>query len=183
MYVLARPTPAPNVDAKPKADTPMKHTLVVYFSRTGYTRRVADEIAHAVGADCEAIKESSSRTGFLGYWRSAREALRQSAVEIEPALANPRDYALVVLGTPDWAGNMSSPIRAYIARHKADLGHVALFCTQGGSGGQKVLRAMADLCGRSPIATACFKDSEIDRDLHRSELESFLAAFAERKAA
>ncbi len=161
----------------------MKPALVVYFSRTGYTQRVAEQIAHAAGADCEPIKERSARTGFLGYWRSAHEALRKSAVEIEPGSANPRDYALVVLGTPVWAGSMSSPMRAYIARHERDFGRIALFCTQGSSGGEKVLRAMADLCGGSPVATACFNDSEIDRDLHSVKLQAFLAAFAERKAA
>jgi flavodoxin len=161
----------------------MKPILVVYFSRTGYTQRVAEHIAQATGADCEPIKERSPRTGFLGYWRSAREALRKSVVEIEPASANPRDYALVVLGTPVWAGNMSSPIRTYIAEHKLDFGRIALFCTQGGSGGEKVLRRMADLCGTSPVATGCFTDSEIERDLHSVKLQDFMAAFAERKAA
>lgn len=160
----------------------MKPVLVVYFSRTGYTQRVAERIARATGADCEPIKERSARTGLLGYWRSAREALRKSAVEIEPATASPRDYALVVLGTPVWAGNMSSPMRAYIAQHKPEFGRVALFCTQGGSGGEKVLRAMAESCGRSPVATACFNDSEIDRDLQSVKLRFFMAAFAEQKA-
>jgi flavodoxin len=161
----------------------MKRTLVVYFSRTGYTQRVAEFIADAAGADCERIRERSARAGVLGYLRSAREALRKSVVEIEPASANPRDYALVVLGTPVWAGNMSSPIRTYIAEHKLDFARVALFCTQGGSGGEKVLRAIADLCGRSPVATVCFNDSEIDRDLHSAKVRAFTAAFAERKAA
>ena len=109
--------------------------------------------------------------------------MRKSAVDIEPASADPRDYALVVLGTPVWAGNMSSPMRAYIARHKLDFGRIALFCTQGGSGGEKVLRTMADLCGKSPVATVCLNDSEIDGDLHGVKLQAFMAAFAERKAA
>lgn len=161
----------------------MKPALVVYFSRTGYTKRVADRIAQAVGGDCEPIKERSGRTGFLGYWRSAREALRKTAADIEQSSANPHDYPLIVLGTPVWAGNMSSPMRAYIARHRRDFGRVALFCTQGGSGGEKVLRAMAGLCERSPVATACFNDSEIDRDLLGVKLQAFMAALAQRKAA
>ena len=161
----------------------MKPALVVYFSRTGYTQRIAEQIARAAGADCEPIRERSERAGFLGYWRSAREALIKSAVETEPASANPRDYALVVLGTPVWAGNMSSPMRSYIAQHGSEFGRIALFCTQGGSGGEKVLRAMADLCRRSPVATVCLTDSEIDSDQHGVKLQAFVAALAERKAA
>jgi multimeric flavodoxin WrbA len=56
-------------------------------------------------------------------------------VEIDPASLQPRDYAVVVLGTPVWAGNMSSPVRAYINQHRAEIRNLALFCTQGGSGG------------------------------------------------
>ena len=161
----------------------MKGTLVVYFSRTGYTRRVAEEIAHAAGADCEAIRERSGRGGFLGYWRSAREALRGTAIEIEPGSLNPRDYSLVVLGTPVWAGNVSSPMRAYIARHRGDFARVALFCTQGGSGAQKVLDKMAALCDQAPVATAFFNDREIDGAQHAGKRAAFAAALAARKAA
>jgi flavodoxin len=161
----------------------MKGTLVVYFSRTGYTRRVAEDIARAAGADCEAIRERSSRSGFLGYWRSAREALRGAAIEVEPGSLNPRDYAMVVLGTPVWASNVSSPMRAYIARHKRDFTRVALFCTEGGSGAQKVLQKMAALCDQAPVATEFFTDSEIDRGQHASKVDAFAAALATRKAA
>ena len=161
----------------------MKSTLVVYFSRTGYTRRVAEEIARAAGADCVEIHEHSSRKGFLGYWRSAREALRGTAIEIKPGQLNPRDYALVVLGTPVWASNMSSPMRAYIDRHRRDFARIALFCTQGGSGAEKVLQRMATLTDQTPVATAFFSDSEIDHGRHAGKLAAFVAAIAARKAA
>ena len=161
----------------------MKGTLVVYFSRTCYTRRMAEEIARAAGADCEAIREQSGRSGIFGYWRSAREALRGTAIEVEPGALNPRDYALVVLGTPVWAGNVSSPMRAYIAKHRRDFARVALFCTQGGSGAPKVLQRMAELCDQRPVATAFFNDSEIDRGLHSGKRDAFVAAVAARKAA
>jgi hypothetical protein len=96
---------------------------------------------------------------------------------------SPPNYVLIVNGTPVWASNMSSPVRAYIARHKPDFGRIALFCTQGGSGGDKVLRRMAALCEQSPVATACFNDSEIDRGLHRAKLDAFVAALADQETA
>jgi flavodoxin len=160
----------------------MKDILVVCFSRSGYTRRIAEQIATATGADCEEIRERSSRNGLLGYWRSAREALRGSAVHIEPDSLHPRDYALVVLGTPVWAGNVSSPMRAYISKHANDFTRIALFCTQGGSGAPKVLQKMTALCDQSPVATAFFNDSEIDDGTHAGKLEAFIAALEACKA-
>ena len=160
----------------------MKDILVVYFSRSGYTRRIAEQIAKATGADCEAIRERTSRKGLLGYWRSAREALRATAVDVEPASLLPRDYALVVLGTPVWAGNICSPMRAYIARHVNDFTRIALFCTQGGSGAPKVLQKMTALCDQAPVATEFFNDSEIDGGTHAGKLDAFVAALEACKA-
>jgi flavodoxin len=160
----------------------MKDILVVYFSRSGYTRRIAEHIARATGADCEAIRERSSRKGLLGYWRSARQAVRGTAIEVEPESLRPRDYALVVLGTPVWAGNISSPMRAYVARHVNEFTRIALFCTQGGSGAPKVLQKMTALCDQSPIATAFFNDSEIDSGKHAAKLAAFVAALEACKA-
>lgn len=160
----------------------MKDILVVYFSRSGYTRRIAEHIARATGADCEAIRERASRRGLFGYWRSAREALRATPVELEPERLQPRDYPLVVIGSPVWAGNVSSPVRAWIHRHRGELTRVALFCTQGGSGGPKVLRHMAGLCDRKPVATAFFNDAEIDGRQYLGKADAFAGALAPKAA-
>jgi flavodoxin len=161
----------------------MKDILVVCFSRTGYTRRIAEQLAAALGADFEAIREHSSRRGLLGYWRSAHQALRGTAIDIEPGTLQPREYSLVVLGTPVWAGNVSSPMRAYIARHRNDFLRVAFFCTQGGSGAPKVLGRMAALCDQSPVSTAFFNDPQIDAGQHAGKLDAFVAALKARAAA
>jgi flavodoxin len=160
-----------------------KPALVVYFSRTGYTRLVANEIAMALGADTEELQEPQPRSGVLGYFRSAREALRGTLPELKRGYANPSDYELVVLGTPIWASHVSSPIRAYIAAHKNDLNQVAFFCTEGGSGARKVFREMADLCGRSPLATLELKDGEIDKRKYAGKLPQFIAALGMQKVA
>jgi flavodoxin len=161
----------------------IKPTLVVFFSRTGYTRRIADDIATAVGADVENLREPAARSGIFGYFRSAREALRATAVELLPATFDPRDYNQIVLGTPVWASHVCSPIRAYIATHKDALGRVAFFCTQGGSGADKVFGEMAELCGRAPVATVAVNDRDIGRGEYGANLRQFVAALGVRKAA
>jgi flavodoxin len=160
-----------------------KPVLVVYFSRSGYTRLVASEIATVMGADTEELQEPAARSGMLGYFRSAREALRGTLPELRPAKLDPREYDLVVLGTPIWASHVCSPVRAYIAAHKNDLGQVAFFCTEGGSGARKVFREMSALCGRSPLATLELEDGEIDRRKYADKLRQFIAALGMRKVA
>jgi hypothetical protein len=89
---------------------------------------------------------------------------------------DPSDYDIVVLGTPVWAGNMSSPLRSYVAAHKAQMKRVAFFCTQGGSGAEKVFRDLAQLCGQSPLATLAVNDRELNGRTYAQHLERFAAA-------
>lgn len=161
----------------------MKPALVVYFSRTGYTRRIASEIAKAIGADVEELREPSKRSGIFGYLRSAREALKGAAPELLPCEHDPRDYELVVFGTPVWASHVSSPLRSYVAAHRPDLRRVAFFCTEGGSGGGKVVRELADLCGQEPATALVLDDREIDGGRYATKLADFVRSIQPQKAA
>lgn len=161
----------------------MKKTLVVYFSRTGHTRKLAQEIGAQCGADVEAIEEARGRAGFWGYFRSGREALKKQVIEIKSVTRHPANYDLVVLGTPVWASNVSSPMRAYLVAYGRSCRNVAFFCAQGGQGADKVCRDMAELCGRAPIATAVFTDSEIKRGRYTDKISAFVRAIALPKAA
>ena len=51
-------------------------TLVVFYSRSGTTRRIAVALSEALKCDLEEITEPTPRTGFLGYIRSLLEAMR-----------------------------------------------------------------------------------------------------------
>lgn len=161
----------------------MAKILVVYFSRTGYTRKVAEEIASRCGADLEAIEDLRSRAGLFGYLRSGREALRKQPADIRPAARNPSDYDLVVLGTPVWAGHVSSPMRAYLAAHGSALEQVAFFCTLGGSGAEAAFADMADLGRREPLASLALNDRELKRGGYADKLDRFLAVLAPPQAA
>jgi flavodoxin len=160
----------------------MNDKLVVYFSRSGHCRRLAEEIAVSAGADLDVIREMNVRSGLFGYLRSAHEAWRKKIVGISPATRNPSRYSLVVLGGPVWARTLCSPMRAYITAHKHELTRVALFCTQRGAGAEDVLKAMAELCERTPVATAFFNDSELAEKLHREKLRKFIHELTSSKA-
>ena len=157
--------------------------LVVYFSRTGHTQRIAAEIAAATGADLDPIVEQRSRKGILGYLRSGRDAYKKLIVPIEPSTKNPADYEIVVLGTPVWAGHISSPVRAYVAAHREQLARVALFCTEGGSGGTKVLRELAELIDATPVGTLVIDEKELRSGAYAGKLERFLEALPRSMAA
>jgi flavodoxin len=152
--------------------------LVVCYSRGGATLEVASRIAEHCGADLELIKDKTPRDGVLGWLRSAFEAMLRRQPWIQPPRRAVGDYALVIVGTPVWAGRMASPVRSYLLRQQGRLRRVALFCTHGGTGGDKVLAEMEALCGRRPRA----KLSLAARNLTALGRDPELAAFVRRAA-
>ena len=139
----------------------MKSCLVVYYSRTGNTERVASRIASACACDLEPIREARTRAGLPGYLRSCFEAITGKRPALLPGTRNAGDYELVILGTPVWAGRVSAPMRSYVLANRGRFHRTALFCTMGGSGGDKVLDELAALCGRPPVARLVLTDREI----------------------
>lgn len=106
-------------------------TLVVYYSRTGNTKFVAEEVTAELGADMEEIIDLKNREGKLGWLSSSRDATGNRQTKIEETKKDPKDYDLIVIGTPVWAWSPSSAIRSYVATHDLSGKNVALFFTVG----------------------------------------------------
>lgn len=151
----------------------MTRILIIYFSRTGYTRRIAEALAESCHADLEAIEERRGRRGLLGFLKSGMEAFRKTPVEIAPARHDPANYDLLVIGTPVWAGHLSSPVLSYLAEHKSAVKRYAAFCTEGSESGEKVLAQIADVLGRRAEAGMVLTDKEIDIGGHKAKLNDF----------
>lgn len=139
----------------------MGKALVVYFSRSGYTRRLAEAVAAALAADVEPIVDPTNRSGVGGYLRSLLEALRRQAAPIERTGRDPGAYELVAIATPVWAGTVSSPVRAYLMENRARLPDVAFLCTMGGRGEAGAFAEMARLAGKQPRAVCALTDRQI----------------------
>jgi flavodoxin len=161
----------------------MRRTLVVYYSLQGRTRRIAQEIADACDADLEELSDRQPRSGVFGMLRSGAEALLGVAPPLRPLMHAPRPDDLVVIGTPIWVWNMSSPVRSFLLSHHAALGRVAFFCTYGSSGQDKVFHDMQGLCGHAPVATLGLSETRCAPGAHRAELARFVGAVKAGRAA
>ena len=151
----------------------MKRILVVYYSRSGHTAFVAEQIARRCRADLVCIHDPTDRRGAVGYLRSAWEALLDTRPLIELDLCRPQDYDLVMVGTPVWFWNMSSPVRSFLHRYGRRCAQIALFCTYGGSGQAKVLQDMQALCGKPPVAQLALSAGRVDQKTYLRRLQIF----------
>lgn len=150
-------------------------TLLVFYSLTGNTRAVARELAASLGCDTEEILDEKRRASPLGALRSIFEVILRKAPAIKPPTLDPRDYDLIVLGGPVWASHMASPLRTYVNGHRDRFRSIAVFCTCGGAGQDKMLNELAALCGKEPVATLAVTDEEIKKRRHGERLDSFVA--------
>ena len=151
--------------------------LLIFYSRTGYTRRIASEISAACGCDVEELRDKVGRSGPFGYARSSLEALARLDTLLAPTVHDPADYTLVVVGTPIWFWNLSSPVRTWLRRHRAKLPRVAFFCTCGSSGERRALAEFEALCG-SAVASLALTDDEIATGQHGPKLAKFVETVA-----
>jgi flavodoxin len=125
-------------------------SLVVFYSRTGITRTVAQSISKALGADLEEIVDMVDRSGMLGYVMAGKDATQKRLTKIKDVKYDPSGYDLVVVGTPVWAWTMSSPIRTYLGSYAGKFKDVAFFATYGGSGADKIFEEMGKMCEKTP---------------------------------
>ncbi len=121
-------------------------SLVVYYTRTGNTRKAAEAIAAACGGDLEEIREvGARRSGIVGWLRAGRDGMRKRSVTIEALRRHAGDYDVVFVGSPVWGWNLAPAIRSYL--EAADVGSrpVAFFCTMSGSGETGTFASMRSL--------------------------------------
>jgi multimeric flavodoxin WrbA len=135
--------------------------LIVFFSRTGTTRLLAEAIARATQGDLEELRERRSRRGVIGWLRSGYEGTCHKAAEPLPLRHDLSAYDLVFIGSPTWNQALSSPVRGFMQRNRLQLGSVALFATCAGRGSDAVLTQMMELLQEAPLATLGMLENDV----------------------
>ncbi len=150
--------------------------LVVFYSRTGTTKKVGEAIATALNCDSEELVDTRKRSGPIGFLRSGREAQSKQLTVLQPVRYDPSLYDIVILGTPNWAHTMSSATRTYITENKSKFTSVAFFCTQGGDEEKSVFDDMEALCGKQPVDTLAIRQNEV----RKGDVQGKIRQFADR---
>jgi len=163
----------------------MADTLVVYYSRSGVTERVARELAGRLAADLDVIRPQADYAGAKGFQRG----VWHSVLGLAPKVVHDRDtadYRLVILGSPIWAGKPAAPMRRYLKANCGRFKALAAFCVSGsGQPYDGAFRAIERLSGRPLTAKIALAERDVQGEAFGSALAPFLAALrsVERPAA
>ena len=118
----------------PKEEAPKM--LVLYYSQTGNTKAVAEEIATKLGADIEEITMVNPYdTGFQATIDRCLQDREQGIIpDIQPVKANIADYDIIFLGFPVWFGTYAPPVQKFLLGADLSGKKIVPFCTFGSGG-------------------------------------------------
>ena len=118
----------------------MSKTLVAYFSASGVTKRVAENLAKVAGADLFEIVPEQAYTSADLNWQNkqSRSSVEMNDRNSRPAISSNVDdmaqYSHVFVGFPVWWYREPSIIDTFMESYDWDGITVIPFCTSGGSG-------------------------------------------------
>lgn len=138
--------------------------LVVFFSRSGVTKKVAEGIAELLGCDMQAIVSARGYSGLFGWFRAGKETAKKNLPEIHELERSPGDYDLVIVGTPVWANTMASPVRSFFSKYHDELKKVSLFATKGGKSRSGFAADVEKLWNITAVNTVELRTKNVKKD-------------------
>ena len=136
---------------KPKKAQAPK-VLVLYYSQTGTTQKVAETLAASLGADIEAIEAVVPYAGSFEetIGRCKEEMESGTLPELKPLTSDLGAYDVIFLGYPIWFGTCAPPMKALLATAVFAGKKIVPFCTFGSGGLDSSVR---DITTALPDAT------------------------------
>lgn len=110
--------------------------LVLYYSETGSTKAVAEELQKQLGADIEAIECVNPYSGNFQetIQRSGQEREKGETPALKELKSNIADYDVIFLGYPIWFGTYAMPIATLVKEQDFAGKTIVPFCTFGSGG-------------------------------------------------
>lgn len=110
--------------------------LVLYYSETGTTKTVAEELQKQLQADMESIECVKPYSGNFQetIQRGQREMQSGELPELKPLQKKIADYDVIFLGYPIWFGTYAVPIATLVKEQDFAGKTIVPFCTFGSGG-------------------------------------------------
>ena len=143
-------------------------TLIVYYSRTGNTDKIARMLQEKLNCDIERITDNGKYKGTLGFIKGGFNAVSGRGTTINQCSKNPEEYDLIIIGTPIWAGTIAVPVNTYIMQNKENFKRkLACFTTCKSSGYEETIKELSKRCEKSLSATLSKTGADLNKPSER----------------
>ena len=125
-----------------------KKSLVLFYSWSGNTRRIAQIIAEKTGAD---LRELQPETPYSQNYNAVLSQAKQEIQQKQYPALRPIDmdwnaYDVVYLGTPNWWSSIAPPVSSFLHEVMPTDKTIIPFCTHGGGGEGHIAHDMRSYC-------------------------------------
>lgn len=134
-------------------DSAPKKILVAYFSHSGNTREIANQIHEKIGGDIfEIVTVNQYPTDYDAVVDQAKQEQEDNyRPELATEIENMDSYDVVFVGYPNWWGTMPMPVFAFLEEYDFSGKTIIPFCTHEGSGLGRSVEDITELCPQSTI--------------------------------
>lgn len=139
-------------------------SLVIFYSHSGNTRKIAQMIAEKVGADLQEIHpEVDYPIDEAALFRQAKLEMEEKACPlIRPVTMDLAQYRTIYLGTPNWFSTIAPPVATFLRQVMPNEKYIVPFCTHGGGGSGRIAKNVAEYCiGCDVLPALAIYDNEI----------------------
>jgi flavodoxin len=149
----------------------MSNTLIVYYSHSGNTRKMAKIIAEQLHADClEIIPHKPYPQAYNAVVNQAKHEISQNyQPDIKDIQIDLNKYSTIFIGSPNWWSSIAPPIATFIDTNDLSAKKIIPFCTHGGGGFGHIPQDIKKLCPQSKILTglASYDSTASNTDIHK----------------
>lgn len=161
--------------SQPKTEplTSNSDTVVVYYSRSGVTKSVAEYLAKRFNwsiIDIQEVKHrGTSRFNLWSYLVAGYESVTKKLSPIQPVNIDWANIKFVVIGTPVWSGGMATPIRTFFSEQLPKTAQYGILYTcEFGSSHDKVQKNISDeatqlMDGHAPLVILGVSSSDVKK--------------------
>lgn len=135
--------------------------LVVYYTRSGNTKLVAEEIAKILNCEMEELVDLKNRNGILGWLLSGHDAITKKLTEIKPITKNLDLYEHIILCSPVWALTVPPAVRTFLSNYKEKIKNISFVATMNAIGAEKMFNELENMFGKKPIFTVAINRKDI----------------------
>lgn len=153
--------------------------LVLYYSQTGNTKTVAEEMQKQLNADIEAITATKPYNGSFDETvnRCKKEMEVGECPEISPITSNIDDYDVIFIGFPVWCGTYAQPIASLVKDTKFEGKNIVAFCTYGSGGLTESIQALKKALPEAAVADYGFGIRDARMHAVKKEVTRFLVEY------
>jgi len=142
-----------SIGIQAQSASPSKKILVVYFSHSGNTKEIANQIKELTGGDIFEIQPAKAYPS--DYQACVDQAKKEINANYKPTLKtklkNISSYDMIFVGSPCWWATMAPPVATFLSSYDFTRKTIVPFMTHEGSRMGRYASDIKKLCPKAKI--------------------------------